>query len=226
MTTSVSRSEEKHEEIPPAPDRSRYWLTGLAIGFVMVGLLVGWLSIQFMTGRLSLVPHEFNGLVMQSPEPMNNFTLLSHTGESFNLRDTRGKTVLVYFGYTFCPDVCPATLVEVAKAKQLLGRQGDDLEVLMVTLDPERDTPEKLAEYLAYFDQSFIGLTGSEAELLQVTTPFGVYFQKREGTAASGYLVDHTASVMVLDDEGYLRLVFPFGVTGEEMADDLAYVMR
>ncbi|MCA9981384.1 MAG: SCO family protein [Anaerolineales bacterium] len=224
MTTSVSP--EKNEESALSPKRQRYWQIGLAVGFVVVGLLVGWLGIQFATGRLSLVPHEFTGIVMQSPEPMNDFTLTSHTGEPFRLADLQGKTVAVYFGYTFCPDVCPATLAELVKAKQLLGDEGENLEVVMVSVDPGRDTPEKLAEYLAYFDPSFIGLTGSEEEILQVTTPFGVFYEKHEGTAASGYLVDHTASVMVLDDEGYLRLVFPFGIEGEGMAADLAYIMR
>lgn len=225
MTTSVSQSEEK--QTPPlSPRRQRMWLIGLTMGFLAVGLLIGWLAIQFFTGQLSLAPHEFSGIVMQSPDPMNNFTLTTHAGEPFDLRDTRGKTVVLYFGYTFCPDVCPATLVEITKAKELLGRDGEDLEVLMVTVDPERDTPEKLQEYLAYFDASFVGLTGTEEEILQATTPFGVYYEKQAGTAASGYLVDHTASVIVLDDEGYMRLVFPFGVTGEEMAADLAYIMK
>ncbi len=163
---------------------------------------------------------------MQSPQPMNNFTLTSSDGELFNLRDLRGKTVVVYFGYTFCPDICPATMVDIAKAKQLLDRDRGDLAVLMVTVDPLRDTPEKLAKYLAYFDDSFIGLTGTEEEVLQATTPFGVYFEKREGTAVSGYLVDHTAAVMVLDKNGYLRLAFPFGVDGADMAADIAQIMR
>lgn len=225
--TSVSSSPSEKQEIPPlSARRQRLWLGGLAIGFITVGLFIGWLVIQFATGRLSLTPHEYSGIVMQSPQPMNNFTLTSTTGEPFSLRDLRGQTVVVYFGYTFCPDVCPATMVDIAQAKQLLGREGEKLAVVMVTVDPLRDTPEKLGEYLAYFDDTFIGLTGTEAEILQVTTPFGVYYEKHEGTAVSGYLVDHTASTMVLDKDGYLRLVFPFGVSAEEMAADIAQLMR
>jgi protein SCO1 len=227
MTTSVSQPDEKEEVVPPlSPRRQRFWLVGLAVGFLAVGLLVGWLGIQFATGQLSFAPHQYSGVVIQSPHPMPNFTLTNTAVEPFNLYDLRGKTIILYFGYTFCPDVCPATLMEITRAKQLLGSQGEDLAVVMITLDPERDTPAKLAEYLAYFDPSFIGLTGTEEQILQATTPFGVYYEKREGTAASGYLVDHTASAMVVDKNGYLRLVIPFGVEAEAMAADLRAIMR
>ena len=96
----------------------------------------------------------------------------------------------------------------------------------MITVDPDRDTPEHLAEYLSFFDPSFIGLTGTEEEILGATTPFGIYYKKHEGTIASGYLFDHTATVMAIDKQGYLRLVYPFGISGEDIAADMRYLIR
>jgi protein SCO1/2 len=96
----------------------------------------------------------------------------------------------------------------------------------MVTVDPERDTPEALAKYVANFDPRFIGLSGTPDQIAAAATPLGIYYQKHDGTAATGYLVDHTASVAVIDQNGYLRLVFPFGTSGEEIASDLAHLLN
>jgi len=132
----------------------------------------------------------------------------------------------VYFGYTYCPDVCPTTLAELARALQRVGRRADQVQVIMITVDPERDTPEILARYLAHFDARFLGLSGTAAEIAAAATPLGIYFAKHEGTAATGYLVDHTATVAVIDRDGYLRLVFPFGTPGEDIASDLIHLLK
>jgi len=188
----------------------------LSVFVVILGLAAG---VYFLR------PHTFHGTVIQSPEPSFDFTLTGIDGD-VSLSDFRGKMVLIYFGYTFCPDICPATLANVGQALRDLGTKADDVQVLMVSLDPERDTPEKLAKYVAQFHPSFVGITGSQEELDKVASLYGIFYQKTEGSNATGYLIDHTATLLVLDRDGYLKLVFPFGVTSDEIADDLKYMLR
>ncbi len=170
-------------------------------------------------------PHTFHGTVIQSPEPAYDFTLASTKGD-VSLSDYRGKLVLIYFGYTFCPDICPATLANVGQSLRELGEKADDVQLIMVSLDPERDTPEKLADYVGHFHPSFVGVTGTQDELDTVASLYGIFYEKAEGTDNTGYLINHTATLLVIDREGYLKLVFPFGVTVPEIADDLKYMLR
>lgn len=188
----------------------------LSVIAVVAGLAAGYYFFR---------PHTFHGTVIQSPDPSYNFTLTSVNGD-VSPSDYRGKIVLIYFGYTFCPDICPATLASVAQALRDMGTKAEDVQLIMVSLDPGRDTPEKLAEYVAHFHPSFIGITGTQAQLDEVASLYGIYYQKTQGSDASGYLIDHTATLLVLDREGYLKLVFPFGVTPQEIADDLKYMLK
>jgi protein SCO1/2 len=151
---------------------------------------------------------------------------MSSTGEPLSLSDLRGKVVLVYFGYTFCPDACPTTMAQLKKVPPALGDNAEDVQVVMITVDPQRDTPEALREYLAAFDPSFIGLTGTEDEIRAAASPFGIYFAAHEGSAASGYLVDHTSAVTAIDKAGYARLVFPHETPGEDIAADVRQLAR
>lgn len=171
-------------------------------------------------------PYEFHGTILQSNTEAANFALMSSNGQRVSLDDFRGKLVMLYFGYTFCPDVCPATLAEIAGAMDILGKDAKDVQTIMISVDPERDTPEQLAEYVAHFDPNFLGVTGTEEEVAEIATLYGVFYEKHEGTAASGYLIDHTATVMVVDQDGYLKLLLPFGTTAQDMADDLAYLLK
>lgn len=189
---------------------------GLALGLVLFGWLPTWLG-----------PYSFHGVVIQSPQPLSNFTLTGPGDQPVSLRDFRGRTVLLYFGYTYCPDVCPATLKTLAEARSLL-RPADQaqVQVIMISVDPERDSPATLADYLAHFDPSFVGLTGPQAELLAATTPLGIYFEKRASSSATDYLIDHTASVALVDGSGYLRLLYPFNTPATDLAADLQYMVR
>jgi protein SCO1/2 len=196
------------------------WLLIGGIALIL-GLLVGWVIIKLIGP-----PYTYHGTVIQSPEPARNFTLTGSGGEQVNLRDFRGQAVLLYFGYTFCPDVCPATLVELAQANERLGDDAQKAQVIMISLDPDRDTPEQLEEYVTHFDPSFIGITGSEDEVAQVATQYGIFYEKHEGTIATGYLIDHTASVVVIDPDGHLRLIYPFGTPAEEIAEDIRHLVN
>ncbi len=177
-------------------------------------------------GFIWLRPKPFFGTVLQSTNPAFDFALTADSGKTVRLSDYKGKVVLLYFGYTFCPDVCPATLANAGQAIRSLGQKGEEVQLIMISVDPARDTPEKLAKYVAHFHPSFIGITGTDDQISEAAALYGVYYQKHEGTEATGYLVDHTATLMAVDKEGYLKLLIPFGATVEEIASDLKNMLK
>jgi protein SCO1/2 len=191
------------------------------LGIVL--LLSGGSSRGFAGGQ----PHAFHGIVSQSPPRAADFTLTSHTGRPVSLGDFQGKLVLLYFGYTFCPGICPTTLAEVAQALQTLGpKEAERTQVLMISVDPERDTPARLAGYLTHFNASFLGLTGTPDEIATAAASYGIYYKKYEGTTENGYVVDHTSMVIVVDEKGFVQLLFPFGTPAQAMADDLTALLH
>ena len=196
--------------------------------YVVAGLmfLSSFAATSYALGR-PLLGGKLHGFVLESPQPLPNFTLNTHTGEEMSLYDFRGKVTLVYFGYAFCPDICPTTLADLKAAKEMLwDHHQDDVQVLMVTVDPERATPELLETYLGYFDPSFIGLSGTPEQIATAAAPLGIYYEKREVGGATGYLYDHTASVAVIDKKGRLRLVYPYNTPAEDIAADLWTLVR
>jgi protein SCO1/2 len=170
---------------------------------------------------------DFAGQIIDPPLPPLDFTLKAPDGSDFRLSQQRGKVVLLSFGYTFCPDVCPTTLVELSQVRVRLQEAAKHVQVVFITLDPERDTPERLEIYTKAFDPSFIGLTGSVEQLAQARMMHGVMAEKQvvAGTAAP-YLIAHSAYTYVIDREGQLRLQFPFGMPVEEMANDVLQLLR
>jgi protein SCO1 len=148
-----------------------------------------------------------------------DFSLIDHTGKARTLADFRGKAVVMFFGYTHCPDVCPTTLAELKVVKEQLGEDGKRLQVLFVTVDPERDTRELLANYVPAFDPSFLGLYGDTAATAQVAKEFKVFYQKAPGKTPGSYTVDHTAGSYVFDPQGRLRLFVRFGNVPNLVAD-------
>jgi len=195
------------------------------IPWIILGILVVMGLAWFATWKYR--PPELHGVVLQSPQQASDFTLTASTGERMSLSDLRGKYVVLYFGYTYCPDVCPTTLADLHKMAEALGdKKMEDVQVVMVSVDPDRDTPERMAQYLAFFDPRFLGMTGTVEEVDAAGTQFGVYFERHEGTDATGYLVDHTSTVTLIDRDGYVRMMFPYGTAGEDMASDIDYMMR
>jgi protein SCO1/2 len=206
----------------PAQNRRGLWLV-LTTGLLLIGAVAVW---SVVNGRLPFGAPAYRGTVIQSPDLAADFTLTASTGEPLSLSDLRGKVVLMYFGYTFCPDACPTTLNELKKVPAALGDRADEVQVVMVTVDPQRDTPEVLREYLSHFDPSFLGLTGTQEEVLAAATPLGIYFSAHEGSPATGYLVDHTSSVLAIDKDGYLRVLYSFETPGEDIAADMRHLVR
>ena len=148
-----------------------------------------------------------------------DFTLVDHAGRTRTLADFRGKAVVMFFGYTHCPDVCPTTLADLKIAKEQLGRDGVRLQVVFVTVDPERDTQELLANYVPAFDPSFLGLYGDLAGTARVAKEFKVFYQKVPGKTPGNYTVDHTAGSYVFDPQGRLRLFVRQGNVPNLVAD-------
>ena len=156
-----------------------------------------------------------------------DFHLTDHHNRARRLEDFKGKVVLLFFGYTHCPDVCPTTLSEFAAALQKIGPLANKVQVLFVTLDPERDTPALLAQYVPAFNPSFLGLYGSAAQTQAVAQEFKIVYQKNAPEdAKSSYTLDHSAGSFAFDPHGRLRLLIPYGQDSSAIAHDLQVLLR
>lgn len=156
-----------------------------------------------------------------------NFELVDHQGRVRHLDDYKGKVVVMFFGYTQCPDVCPTTMMEMQGVMKLLGDDAKRVQVLFVTVDPQRDTQEILAQYVPAFDPSFVGLRPRDEQALKdVTTGFKVFYQKVPGQTEGSYTMDHTAGSYVFDPEGRLRLFVKHGQGGQPLADDIKTLLK
>jgi protein SCO1/2 len=155
-----------------------------------------------------------------------DFQLTDFDGRPRALADFRGKVVVLFFGYTQCPDVCPTTMTELAQVKKLLGADGDKLQALFVSVDPERDRPEVLKTYMASFDPGFLGLyAGSPDQLAALARDFKVYYKKVDGQTPTTYTMDHTAASYIYDPQGRLRLFSRYGTPVDALAADLKLLL-
>jgi protein SCO1/2 len=150
-----------------------------------------------------------------------NMHLTDHTGAKRTMADYQGKVVALFFGYTNCPDVCPTTMHELKQTMQLLGEQANEVQVLFVTLDPERDTQEVLAQFVPSFDQRFVGLTGSVQEIAATAKMFKIFSSKVATEGRSGYTIDHSAGMYVYDKQGKIRLYVEYGQKPADLASDI-----
>jgi protein SCO1/2 len=155
----------------------------------------------------------------------HDFQLTDHNGKPRTLADFKGKAVLVFFGYTQCPDVCPTTMAEMATVLQQLGKDADRLQVLFITLDPERDTQELLSKYVPAFDKRFLGLRGDAAATAKVAKDFKVFYQKVPGQDPANYTMDHTAGSYLFDPQGRIRLFVRHGQGPEPIVHDVKLLL-
>ena len=202
-------------------------LTRRALGFALpFGLAVaaGVLVVLFVFGRGG--SHTWSGTTFPDPQPAAGLDgLLLDDGTPADLAAFEGKVVVVYFGYANCPDVCPLTLSRTADAVEGLGDRGDDVQVAMVSVDPARDTLDLLGEYVRFFDERFVGVGGSEADLLEVAGQYGVFFQALPADDDGFYEVDHTATLLGIDRDGNLRVVWSPDIGADPLRDDLAELL-
>jgi protein SCO1/2 len=180
----------------------------------------------FLTG-CQLGQYKYKGGLIDPPIELPNFELMGANGQPFHLSDVEGDIALIYFGYTYCPDVCPLTMWEVKEALADLETGKDRVHVIFISVDPERDTPEKLANYVQAFGPEFIGLTDDFEKTQEMMKPYGAFAEKEEvEDSALGYLVNHTARLYLIDPERQMLLQYPFGFSAEDLTSDLAYLLQ
>ncbi|MEO1766990.1 SCO family protein [Thiobacter aerophilum] len=183
------------------------------------------LLLAFLLVGCGQQPPAFQGTDITGADWGRDFRLTDHTGKVRTLADFRGKVVVMFFGYTHCPDVCPTTLGEMAQVMKRLGPDAQRVQVLFVTLDPARDTPTLLAQYVPAFYPTFLGLYGDEATTRKIAADFKVFYQKQAGSDPDQYTLDHGANTYVFDPQGRLRLLFGFGAGAEPMVHDIKLLL-
>ena len=168
----------------------------------------------------------FKGVDITGADYARGWELTDQHGQVRILKDFEGKVVIVFFGYTQCPDVCPTSMQELAEVKRLLGPDGERLQGVFVTLDPERDTADLLKGYMASFDPGFIALRPTPEQLPQVAREFKIYYKKVEGKSATSYTMDHSAGSYTFDPKGRVRLYNRYGSGARSLADDVSLLLK
>ena len=192
----------------------------LLLGIILVSIAIVIFVYQ------PIAAHKFSGEVLQQPMKVSPVMLRSEAGP-IRLDDYRGKLVLLYFGYTSCPDVCPTSLANIKMALGgLTPEEADQVQVIFVSVDPARDTPEALGKYVKLFQDNFIGATGTREEINQLTSAFGAKYKLNEPDANGNYSVDHTSFTILIDRNGYYIFNFPHGTPSTEMSKDLHYLIQ
>lgn len=179
-----------------------------------------------MLAGCSEPPPQFKSTDVTGMTLSGDFRLTDHNGKARTLADFRGKVVVVFFGYTHCPDVCPTTLAELAEAMKMLGKDAERVQVLFVSVDPERDTAELLSKYVPSFNPSFLGLRGDAEATAKTAKDFKIMYQKQAGSTPETYTVDHSAGSFVFDPQGRLRLYVSYGKGAEVFAHDIGALLR
>jgi len=167
----------------------------------------------------------FSGIDITGADYATGFSLTDHNGQPRTLADFQGKVVVVFFGFTQCPDVCPTSMSEMAEAKRLLGADGDRFQGLFVSVDPERDTPEIMREYMASVDPTFLALYAAPEALPDVAKSFRIYYKKVEGSTPTSYTMDHSAGSYVYDPQGRIRLYNRYGSGAQALANDVKLLL-
>ena len=190
--------------------------------------MTGWLAAACALAVFTLAgcqpapqPPAFQATDITGATFARDFRLTDHNGQVRTLADFRGKVVAVFFGYIHCPDVCPTTLADFAAALQQLGPQADQVQVIFVTLDPQRDTPDLLKQFVPAFNPGFLGMVTDAETLRQLAKEYKVVYQKTSVKAADDYLIDHSAGTYIYDPQGNLRLLMPYGSSPDAIAQDL-----
>ena len=197
----------------------RFALKSIAVGAMAMG------SVAFLTACSEQKP-SFASVDVTGANYAKDFELTDHNGQVRHLTDFKGKVVVMFFGFTQCPDVCPTSMAELAEVKQLLGKDGDRLQGLFVTVDPERDTAEVLKAYMGNFDPTFLALYTTPEKLVALAKDYKVYYKKVEGKTPTSYTMDHSAGSYIYDPQGNLRLFTRYGSGAKVLASDIAQLLK
>jgi len=176
--------------------------------------------------KIATPPPSFKNTDLTGLDYARDFALTDHNGKARTLADFKGKVVVLFFGFTPCPDVCPTTMAELSEVMKQLGPQADQVQVLFITIDPERDTQALLAQYVPAFDKRFLGLYGDAAATAKVAKEFKVFYAKVEGNTPGSYSMDHTAASYVFDRNGKIRLFVRHGQGAEPIVHDIKQLLK
>jgi len=189
-------------------------------------LLAGTINLLGLVSACSEKKPEFNAVDITGADYAKDFALTDHNGQARTLADFKGKVVVVFFGYTQCPDVCPTTMAELAEVKKQLGKDGDKFQALFVTVDPERDTAVLLKAYMANFDPSFLALRPTPEQLPALAKSFKMYYKKVDGKTPTSYTMDHSAGCYVYDPQGRVRLFTRYGSGTPALVSDMLQLLK
>ncbi|WP_332777409.1 SCO family protein [Polaromonas sp.] len=194
-----------------------------------IKLIAGGALLTGATGVLTACFEEkpqFRSVDITGADYAKDFALTDHNGQPRAIRDFQGKVVVVFFGYTQCPDVCPTSMAELAQVKKLLGANGDKLQGIFISVDPERDTQPVLKAYMANFDPTFLALRPTLEQLPAVAKDFKIYYKKVEGKTPGSYTMDHSAGSYIFDTQGRVRLYTRYGSGAEALASDIGLLLK
>ncbi|MDP3136212.1 MAG: SCO family protein [Burkholderiaceae bacterium] len=194
----------------------RYFLRSLCGGLLLASVLAACTADK----------PQFRSVDITGSDFARDFALTDADGQPRRLADFKGKLVVLFFGYTQCPDVCPTTMTELAEAKRLLGADGARVQGVFITVDPERDTPAVLKAYVANFDPSFVALHGTAEQIAAAAKEFKVYYKRVDGKVAGTYTMDHSAASFVFDAQGRVRLYARYGSGAQALAEDLRLLLK
>ncbi len=195
----------------------RYWIW---IGLIILLAAIGFVSVVFAR------PYSFHGSVYQPPMAAPDFSLQNTDGQLFQLSKQRGQLILLFFGYTNCPDECPATLAVVKQVFANLGSQSSRVDFVFITVDPQRDNSTQIRSFLAKYNASFIGLAGSTAELTPVWRAYGVYQQPPINSTVPQYQITHSTQLYLIDPQGQLRMTYNLDTTVDEISQDIQHILH
>lgn len=195
-----------------------------AIKFIAISAMVAGASVLF--SACSPKQAAFSSIDLTGADYAKNFELTDHNGQVRHLQDFSGKIVVMFFGYTQCPDVCPTSMAELAEVKKALGKDGERLQGLFVTVDPQRDTPELLKAYMANFDPSFLALYTTPEKLVELAKDYKVYYKRVEGKTPTSYTMDHSAGSYIYDTKGQLRLFTRYGGGAQALTSDIQILLK
>lgn len=189
---------------------------------------LGSLVCMLLAGLTACSPEKpaFKSVDITGADYAKDFALTDQNGQTRSIKDFAGKVVVVFFGYTQCPDVCPTTLQELLEVRRLLGPEGDKVQAIFVTVDPQRDTPEVLQAYMAGFDPTFVALRPTAEQMQTLLKDFKVYAKKVDGKTATSYTMDHSAQSYLYDPKGRLRLYSRYGSGPQVMAEDVRLLLK
>ena len=194
--------------------------------------IAGYAVLAGATGLFGLISgcseqkFQFKGVDITGADYAKDFSLSDHNGRTRTMADFRGRVVVVFFGYTQCPDVCPTTMAEMAEVKKQLGKDGEKLQALFISIDPERDTPEVLKAYMENFDPGFLALRPAPDKLAELARHFKIYAKKVDGKTPTSYTMDHSAGSYVFDTQGRVRLFVRYGSGPAALVSDLQLLLK